>query len=60
LNKPRLQSLLPSINMVQIHEASIETGSAANQVLASSTELEKQATTLQEQVGDFLGHLRAA
>lgn len=47
-------------NIVQVRETSVATGSAASQVLASSTELEHQAAVLKEQVEEFLSQVRAA
>ncbi|MBX7483607.1 methyl-accepting chemotaxis protein [Qipengyuania sp. 6D47A] len=49
-----------SSNIVHVREASLATGTAANQVLNSSTELEAQANTLKSQVASFLQHVRAA
>ena len=42
----------------EVHELSVSTGSAASQVLASSTALEEQATTLRVQVEGFLAKVR--
>lgn len=47
-------------NIVQVRETSLATGTAATQVLSSSTELEQQAARLQRQVDQFLSHVRAA
>jgi methyl-accepting chemotaxis protein len=47
-------------NIISVRETSLATGSAASQVLASSSELEEQATVLRNQVDDFLNHVRAA
>lgn len=47
-------------NIVQVRETSLATGTAATQVLSSSTELEQQASRLQRQVEQFLSHVRAA
>ncbi len=47
-----------SINSVR--EASLATGAAASQVLSSATELEDQAASLRNQLGDFLHRVRAA
>ena len=44
----------------QVRETSLATGSAASQVLTSSTELEKQATYLKSQSTDFIQHVREA
>jgi len=44
----------------QVRDTSLATGSAATQVLTSSTELERQATALKTQADDFLQHVRAA
>ncbi|MEO5586189.1 MAG: methyl-accepting chemotaxis protein [Novosphingobium sp.] len=49
-----------SSNIVQVRETALATGAAASQVLASSTELERQAATLKTQVEEFLGHVRVA
>ena len=49
-----------SASIGQVRETSFATGSDANQVLTSSTELEQQAGVLREQVGEFLNHVRAA
>ncbi len=46
-----------SINNVR--EASLATGAAASQVLSSATELEDQAASLRNQLGDFLHRVRA-
>ncbi|WP_337660907.1 methyl-accepting chemotaxis protein [Erythrobacter sp. Alg231-14] len=42
----------------EVHELSISTGSAASQVLSSSTALEQQASTLRSQVDTFLAKVR--
>lgn len=42
----------------QVRETSLATGSAASQVLTSSTELEKQATYLKTKATDFIDHVR--
>jgi len=47
-------------NIDQLGRSSLATGEAASQVLTSSTELERQAVELKAQVGQFLGHVRAA
>lgn len=47
-------------NIVHVRETSLATGSAASQVLTSSSELEEQAAALRIQVQDFLNHVRAA
>ena len=47
-------------NIEQVRETSLATGSAASQVLTSSTELEKQATYLKSQSSDFIQHVREA
>ncbi|WP_240504490.1 methyl-accepting chemotaxis protein [Tsuneonella mangrovi] len=49
-----------SANISMVRETSLATGSAANQVLTSSTELEQQAGTLRAQVGEFLAHVRTS
>lgn len=49
-----------SSNIVQVRETALATGAAASQVLASSKELESQASTLRAQVNAFLGQVRAA
>ncbi|WP_305096836.1 methyl-accepting chemotaxis protein [Croceibacterium aestuarii] len=45
-------------NIEQVRETSLATGSAASQVLSSSTELEKQATFLKGQAAEFIKHVR--
>jgi methyl-accepting chemotaxis protein len=47
-------------NLDQVRDTSLATGSAATQVLTSSTELERQATALKTQADEFLQHVRAA
>lgn len=47
-----------SINIGKVHENSLATGSAADQVLSSATDLEQQAGTLNEQVDKFLLQIR--
>jgi methyl-accepting chemotaxis protein len=47
-------------NLDQVRDTSLATGSAAAQVLTSSTELERQATSLKSQADEFLQHVRAA
>jgi methyl-accepting chemotaxis protein len=47
-------------NLDQVRDTSLATGSAAAQVLTSSTELERQAAALKTQADDFLQHVRAA
>lgn len=47
-------------NITSVREASLSTGAAAAQVLASSTELETQAVALRTEVEAFLAHVRAA
>jgi len=42
----------------EVRELSVSTGSAASQVLASSTALEQQASTLRSQVDSFLAKVR--
>ncbi len=42
----------------EVHELSVSTGSAASQVLSSSTALEQQAATLRTQVDQFLSKVR--
>jgi methyl-accepting chemotaxis protein len=49
-----------SANISGVTQASGETGAAANQVLAASGELSKQADALKRQVESFLGQVRAA
>ncbi|HEY7806654.1 MAG TPA: HAMP domain-containing methyl-accepting chemotaxis protein [Croceibacterium sp.] len=49
-----------TVNLGQVRDTSLATGSAASQVLTSSTELERQATTLKTQADEFLQHVRAA
>ena len=43
-----------------MRDTSMAAGAAASQVLASSSELENQATTLRDKVDEFLFHIRAA
>jgi methyl-accepting chemotaxis protein len=47
-------------NIDQVRETSLATGSAASQVLTSSTELEKQATYLKSKASEFIVHVREA
>ena len=47
-------------NLDQVRDTSLATGSAASQVLTSSTELERHATVLKSQADEFLQHVRAA
>jgi methyl-accepting chemotaxis protein len=47
-------------NIFGVARAAEETGAAASQVLASSSELAREAERLREQVQDFLGAVRAA
>ncbi len=47
-------------NIEQVRETSLATGSAASQVLTSSTELEKQATYLRGKAAEFIAHVRQA
>jgi methyl-accepting chemotaxis protein len=47
-------------NLGQVRDTSLATGSAATQVLTSSTELERQAAALKTQADEFLQHVRAA
>jgi len=47
-------------NLDQVRDTSLATGSAAAQVLTSSTELECQASALKTQADEFLQHVRAA
>jgi len=47
-------------NLDQVRDTSLATGSAATQVLTSSTELERQAAALKTQADEFLQHVRAA
>ncbi|MGH6787792.1 MAG: methyl-accepting chemotaxis protein [Novosphingobium sp.] len=49
-----------SSSVSQVREASLVTGVAAQQVLDSSSVLEKQATNLRDQVSAFLEHVRKA
>jgi methyl-accepting chemotaxis protein len=44
----------------QVRDASLATGSAASQVLTSSTDLERQAITLKTQADEFLQQVREA
>ena len=44
----------------EVQELSVSTGASATQVLASSTALEEQASTLSQQVEDFLNEVRSA
>jgi methyl-accepting chemotaxis protein len=48
-----------SSNIAGVTHAATETGSAASQVLSSAGELSKQSEHLREDVGRFIGHLRA-
>lgn len=48
-----------STTIKEVRELSVSTGSAASQVLASSTALEQQATVLRMQVDGFLSKIRA-
>jgi methyl-accepting chemotaxis protein len=48
-----------SSTIKEVRELSVSTGSAASQVLSSSTALEQQATTLRAQVDGFLAQVRA-
>ncbi|MBX7527639.1 methyl-accepting chemotaxis protein [Qipengyuania vesicularis] len=43
-----------------MRDTSVATGAAASQVLASSSDLEAQASTLRAKVDEFLKHIRAA
>ena len=45
-------------NIEQVRETSLATGSAASQVLSSSTELEMQAVYLKGQATEFITHVR--
>ncbi|MFU7528740.1 methyl-accepting chemotaxis protein [Qipengyuania sp. ASV99] len=47
-----------SAHIKEVRELSISTGSAASQVLSSSTALEKQASTLRVQVDKFMAQVR--
>jgi methyl-accepting chemotaxis protein len=49
-----------SRNIAGVSDAIGQTGAAASQVLASSTELGRQAETLRAEVGQFLAAIRAA
>ena len=49
-----------SCHIKDVRELSLSTGSAASQVLSSSTALENQASTLRAQVDSFLGQVRAS
>jgi len=49
-----------TVNLGQVRDTSLATGSAASQVLTSSTELEGQAAALKTQADEFLQHVRAA
>jgi methyl-accepting chemotaxis protein len=51
---------LVAANLDRAHNQSLETGSAASQMLDSSTELEGQAIQLKQEVDIFLAQLRAA
>ena len=42
----------------EVRETAMATGAAATQVLSSATELERQSSSLHEQVGAFLRHVR--
>ncbi|OCC22860.1 hypothetical protein MB02_13860 [Croceicoccus estronivorus] len=45
-----------SANIVNVRETSLATGSAASQVLSSSTDLERQATVLRQTIEQFRAH----
>ena len=47
-------------HIAEVRELSVSTGSAASQVLSSSTTLEEQASTLQSQVDKFLQRVRGS
>lgn len=47
-----------STHIEDVRDLSLSTGSAASQVLSSSTDLEKQASTLRQQVDRFLSKVR--
>lgn len=47
-----------STNIGKVQETTLATGSAATQVLESSTDLEKQAVTLRDQVEKYMGQAR--
>ena len=47
-------------NVGQVRETSVSTGATASQVLSSATSLEGQASTLRQQVDQFLLRIRAA
>ncbi|MFU7528739.1 methyl-accepting chemotaxis protein [Qipengyuania sp. ASV99] len=47
-------------HIADVRELSLSTGAAASQVLASANDLENQASTLSEQVKDFLRQVREA
>jgi methyl-accepting chemotaxis protein len=47
-----------SSSIVGVRETALATGAAASQVLNSASELEGQAATLRDQVGDFLRRVR--
>lgn len=49
-----------SSSVSQVREASLATGVAATQVLTSSSALERQASSLRDQVANFLEHVRKA
>ena len=49
-----------SSHIDDVRELSLSTGAAASQVLSSSTDLEKQASTLRTQMQAFLSKIRAA
>ena len=48
-----------SSNIVSVEQAARETGAAAEQISASSTDLSKQAEFLRHEVGQFLNQVRA-
>ena len=47
-----------TVNLEQVRDTSLATGSAASQVLTSSTELERQAAALKAQADEFLHQVR--
>jgi methyl-accepting chemotaxis protein len=49
-----------AVHIEDVSELALSTGSAASQVLASSTDLEKQAATLRSQVNVFLSQIRSS
>jgi len=49
-----------SANISGVSEASAETGRVSDEIVSAAVDLARQATALREQVGDFIGRVRAA